>query len=120
MERALGMAVPPKDNDVDFESVTGSLRKSESVFLSLSKSSFVEPSKQMNVNDKIEKTIARLERKKQILQEKIVDLEVDNDLLNGLLVDKEKEIYHLTTRIEDLLLEKKQLSKRNSVEMLHI
>lgn len=48
----------------------------------------------------------RLERKRQLLQEKLVDLEVDNDLLNGLLVDKEKEIYHLKTRIEDLNSEK--------------
>jgi len=47
------------------------------------------------MNDKINKTIARLERKKNLLEDKVVDLEVDNDLLNGLLVDKEKEIFHL-------------------------
>jgi hypothetical protein len=48
-----------------------------------------------------------------LLQAKLVDLEVDNDLLNGLLVDKEKEIYHLKTRVEDLTHEKNQLKTEN-------
>ena len=50
--------------------------------------------------------MVKLERKRTLLQAKLVDLEVDNDLLNGLLVDKEKEIYHLKTRVEDLTHER--------------
>lgn len=54
-----------------------------------------------------------------MLQAKLVDLEVDNDLLNGLLVDKEKEIYHLKMRVEDLTHERNQLKTENK-DMIYL
>lgn len=68
----------------------------------------------------MDKVIARLERKKAALQDKIVDLEVDNDLLNGLLVDKEKEIYHFKAKVEDMTAEKYQYKKTENAELKYI
>lgn len=78
MERALGMQQVQKE-EVDFESNSCSMRKSGSVFQSLSKStaSLVEPSPNSKQNMQFIKAIERLERKNKILQDKIVDAEVD-------------------------------------------
>ena len=123
MERALGMTTPKED--VDFESMSFSVRKSESVFSSISRTSHImkdlkEESPFEPPKDKSKKELQKLERKRQLLQEKLVDLEVDNDLLNGLLVDKEKEIYHLKTRIEDLNNEKAHSKRQETHDILYI
>lgn len=67
MEQALGMAGTVRDNDVDFESVNGTIRKSESVFQSFAKNSKNSFTQACDMNEKIDKTLVRLERKNQIL-----------------------------------------------------
>lgn len=98
------------------------MRKSGSVFQSLTKStaSLVEPSPNSRQNTSYIKAIERLERKNKILQDKIIDGEVDQDLLNGLLIDKEKEIYFLRAKISDIGEEKKQQEKKKNDELKFI
>lgn len=102
IERALNIKTEP----VDLDNMSDAFRKSESVFNSLALSQ-----KEETLDDKINKTIARLERKKNLLQEKVTELEVDNDLLNGLLIDKEKDIYELQAKIAEMAKEQEEKAK---------
>jgi hypothetical protein len=73
-----------------------------------------------NTNAQINKAITRLERKKNLLQEKLNEMEIDNDLLNGLLVDKEKDIYELQAKIAELKKEQSQTNDQASTDMVYI
>jgi DNA repair exonuclease SbcCD ATPase subunit len=73
-----------------------------------------------NTNAQINKAITRLERKKNLLQEKLNEMEIDNDLLNGLLVDKEKDIYELQAKIAELTKEQSQANDQASTDMVYI
>lgn len=102
IERALGMAYKGA-TDVEYESMSETIGNQESIALRPSMLSEANSEKEHgDVNDKINKVVNRLLRKKKLMQEKLIDLEVDNDLLNGLLVDKETELYNLKIKNEQL------------------
>lgn len=55
-----------------------------------------------------------------MLNEKVIDLEVDNDLLKGLLVDKESELYNTKAKLEQLQKEAAKAEARPKTDIVYI